>query len=516
MKTNLSKNALYMATMLLVTVLSCKKAVNVSEEQTELASGKNDSEVSAALDIPARTVPTSVIQHLAISDDYRVEARVSGTTTYRDVPVYKTDNYAVNIQGSERRPQTSASFANFSFTNGTSIDVRIIAIKTAISTHKIRPSAYNIASAKPSNWEITYTINTNRKISVEINGTANPLFIFGNPPEPAANTTPGTGGTVYNYGPGVHNIGMRKAIKSGDRINIRAGAIVQGTFQIQNGSTDVKFLGHGILTTGNQGFVEPDTEQFFNSTFSGTSAFYNHVKNTIWQGLTIVNAPTWVFSCVYANNGNTHLSNNNMFKDLKQIHWLQETDPIWFDGDYNTVTDCFLFANDDITTHGSNNCTLSNLVIWQGGNGGHLFMADNWSSSNTITYDGVHLIGQDNVMETILVKGSQPNNTTVSNVTLKNIFIEKRSAPSGYWKNRLFSITNTGSGRVSVSNFTLQNVRVTGNQNTATADGEGILAPKGTATGLKFIDLFYGGTKMWSLSQTKITKNANVTGEVFQ
>jgi hypothetical protein len=234
-----------------------------------------------------------------------------------------------------------------------------------------------------------------------------------------------------------------------------------------------------------------------------------------WQGLTIVNAATWVFSCVYENNGNAHLSNNNTFQDLKQIHWLQETDPIWFDGDFNTVSDCFLFANDDITTHGSNNCTLSNLVVWQGGNGGHLFMADNWSSSDGITYDGVELIGQDNVLETIFIKGSRPINTTISNITLKNINIERRSAPSSYWKNRLFNISNTGTGTVTVNNVTLQNIRIASAQHPGT-DSEGILAPKGEVRGLKFIDLYYGSTKVSSLSQARISKNANVIDEVFQ
>jgi hypothetical protein len=264
------------------------------------------------------------------------------------------------------------------------------------------------------------------------------------------------------------------------------------------------------------GFVESDTQQFYNSTFSGTSPFANGVNNVTWQGLTIVNAPTWVFSWMYGNTSTgAHMSSYNTMRDLKQIHWLQETDPIWFDGDNNTVSDIFLFANDDVTSHGSNNCTLTNMVIWQGGNGGHLLLLDNWSSSNTITYDGIHLIGQDNVMETVYLKGSQSKTTTVSNITLKNITIERRTAPSGYWKNRFFSIDAKGTGTFNVSNVRFDNVRILGAQNSG-VDGQGILNPKGTVSGLKFINFFINGTKMTTLTQSRITKNANVATPTFQ
>lgn len=512
MRMYIPKNAFYLATLLVASAFSCKKPITVSNEET--SSEKNAASVSAALDIPPKTIPTAAIKHLIISDDYTVEAKVTGTSTYLDVPVYKTDNYAV-ASGSDRRPQTSASFANFGFANGTSIDVRITTKKLPITTYKIKPASYNQASAKPNSWQVTYTITTNKKLAfINDNDPLNPLFLYGNPPEPAAETA--SGGTTYTYAPGtVTDIGFQKPIHSNDRINIRAGAIVQGTFLIDAGATNVKFIGQGILTSGNIVFNATTAQVCENSTFSGTGNYSSGVNYTTWDGLNIVNAAGWVFACMQGWTSITaHKSHHVTMKNLKQIHWNPQTDPIWFDGDNNTVSDCFLFANDDITTHGSNYCNLSKLVIWQGGNGGHLFMQDNWTSSTDITYDGVDLIGQDNVMETVLLKASQANNVNINNVTLKNINIEQRTAPSSYWKNKFFNMTNTGTGKYTVSNFTFSNVKLA-NQQTA-ADGEGILAPNGTISGLKFINLYFAGTKMWSLSQSHITKNANVATPTFQ
>lgn len=510
---NISKNVWYAAAMLLVST-SCKKV----EPVTATAEGsleKNSAEVSAALNIPAKTVPTAAIKHLIISPDYLVEARVTGTSTYYPVPVYKTDNYAEAI-GSDRRKQTAASFANFSFTNGTSIDIRITSYQKPITTYKIRPKSYNITSSKTSNnWYVNFTINTNRKVAfINDNDPLNPLFIYGNPPEPAAETA--SGGTTYTYGPGVHDIGYRKAIHSNDRINIRAGAIVQGTFLLDRGADNIKFLGHGILTSGNIAFQRASADEVKNCTFAGAGDFYSGVSNVTWQGLTIVNAAGWVFGCTIGWNGDTHLSHHNTIKDIKQVHWNAQTDPIWYDGDYNTVTDCFLFANDDITTHGSNFATLSKLVIWQGGNGGHLFMHDNYSSSNTIMHDGIDIIGQDKVANTILLQGKEANNVTIKNVTFKNINIEERNPAEGtFWRNRLIDMNNVGTGSYTVTNFTFDNFRVEGAPKEP-ADGEGVLAPKGAVTGLKFRNFYFGNTKMWSLGAANITKNANVAAPVFE
>jgi hypothetical protein len=516
MKMNISKKSLCLASLLVASIISCNKPeiaapkVNVTEsvsvtKETALAAG--------ALTIPPKTIPTADIRHLMISDDYRVEARVTGTSTYFEVPVYKTDNYAV-ASGSDRRPQTSASFANFSFPSGTSIDVRITTIKKPITTYRLKPKSYNIASTK-NTWQVMYTINTNRKIAfINDNDKLNPLFVYGNPPEPAAETS--SGGTTYTYNPGtVTDIGFQKAIHSNDRINIRAGAIVQGTFNIDAGATNVKFIGQGILTSGNVAFNATTSQVVENCTFAGTGNFSSGVSYVTWDGLNIVNAAGWVFGCMMGWTSNTgHKSHHNTMRDLKQVHWNPQTDAIWFDGDDNTVSDCFLFTNDDITTHGSYRCTLSDLVVWQGGNGGHLFMQDNWTSSDDIVYDGIDLIGQDNVMETILVKATQNNTVSINNVAFKNINVEERTGPSSYWKNRFFSMSNPGKGKFTVNNFTFSNVKIA-TQQTAT-NGEGILAPNGTATGLKFINFYFGDNKMTSLEQARITKNANVATPVFQ
>ena len=523
------KKVLCLATILVAGFTSCEKLEEEGAE-VEKVSSLAKSEVlssSGVLTVPPIITQTTInnfntanssnpLKHLTISNDYRVEVKLSTSTIYQEVQVFKTDNYAV-ASGSDRRPQTSASFANFSFTSGNTIDIRVTGIQP-LTGCVVRPKRLGINPVKINTYQYTFSINAHQKLSLDMNGNRlNPLFIFGSPPEPTLETSaPG----AINFAPGTITNVDHMIINSGARINIPAGAIVQGNFVLPKGTSNVKFLGHGIITSGNLNFSATGNIKWDNSTFAPDPGHraWNGVNNVSWEGLTIVNAAQWVFACTYGNEGTnneTHSSHHNTFRDLKQVHWNPETDPIWFDGDYNTVNDCFLFANDDVTSHGSNNCTLSNIVIWQGGNGGHLLMLDNYSSSNIITYDNIDVIGQDNVMETVLLKATQPLNKTFNNISIKNVYAEERTAPSSYWKNRFFSMyAPTNTGKYSVSNFVFDNIRLP-NQNPA-ADGEGILAPALSVTGLKFTNLYMGGTKMMSLSGAHISKNANVTGEVFQ
>lgn len=523
------KKVLCLATILVAGFTSCEKLEEEGAEVEKVSSLAKSGVLSSSgvLTVPPIITQTTInnfntanssnpLKHLTISNDYRVEVKLSTSTIYQEVQVFKTDNYAV-ASGSDRRPQTSASFANFSFTSGNTIDIRVTGIQP-LTGCVVRPKRLGINPVKINTYQYTFSINAHQKLSLDMNGNRlNPLFIFGSPPEPTLETSaPG----AINFAPGTITNVDHMIINSGARINIPAGAIVQGNFVLPKGTSNVKFLGHGIITSGNLNFSATGNIKWDNSTFAPDPGHraWNGVNNVSWEGLTIVNAAQWVFACTYGNEGTnneTHSSHHNTFRDLKQVHWNPETDPIWFDGDYNTVNDCFLFANDDVTSHGSNNCTLSNIVIWQGGNGGHLLMLDNYSSSNIITYDNIDLIGQDNVMETVLLKATQPLNKTFNNISIKNVYAEERTAPSSYWKNRFFSMyAPTNTGKYSVSNFVFDNIRLP-NQNPAT-DGEGILAPALSVTGLKFTNLYMGGTKMMSLSGAHISKNANVTGEVFQ
>jgi hypothetical protein len=540
MRTNNSGKILRATVLIAVLGLGCQKQVKLTTETNTLGTQLNvkSSLVSTYSGVTIPTGPTAyalsnakntnnaytgaAVVNLTLSDDYSVMVRAQGDASWHQVPVYKTINDCVAAPGkaSERRPESAASFCNFSFDQSTNItvDVMVKDLKNAsTSSAKIRPLDYNIVPNTTGNVT-QFSLTQNRKIDVELNGTAgrnNPLFIFANPPEPAHMAQ--TGGTYYPfYDQTVTDLGTTPLVlHSNDEVYIQAGAVVQGRFAIDPKATNVKFIGHGIITSGNTQHSGVIDNLFKNATFCSAGPYKTSgVLNSLWQGPTIVNSTAFVFGCMYGlNNDNSHISQTDVFKDIKEVSWQANTDAMWFDGDHNTVDDCFFFTNDDITTHGSLSCMLTNLVVWQGGNGGHLFMHFNESSSDNIMYDGVELIGVDNCNEIIKLWGDGTKTVrSVNNLTMNNIHVEVQAPASTQWANRLIKMYDTGG--YTASTWTLSNFTIN-SPNTAQADGEGQFIPMGTETivnGVQFKNLRYGSTQILSQSAAKMSSNSHVTG----
>src|SRR3989339_986740 len=155
------------------------------------------------------------VEHLSQSKLYSV--KVNGNPSF----VYYTDNYAP----AHRRKEKSASFTYFSFTEG--------AVVVEVTSHlpitrvRIRPSAYGVTPVVEGN-KITFTLAKPKKLSVEVNNRKNPLFILSDEPD-----IPNPGATYY-FGPGVHHVGVDFNIKSKEKVYIAGGAVVEGTFLIED------------------------------------------------------------------------------------------------------------------------------------------------------------------------------------------------------------------------------------------------------------------------------------------
>ncbi len=466
-----------------------------------LAFALNHYLTAQVLVVPPSPGSLATVEHLTQSDDFIVEVKKADDANYTTCFVYKTDNWASNMYGSERRPQKAASFTNVSFSGG-AIDVRITTNFTANSV-KIRPLNYNINPNKSGNL-ITFRLDSPKKLSIEVNDRNNPLFLFFDTPD-----VPNTGATHY-YGPGVHDVGMKKVIKSNESVYIAGGAVVEGTFMIAEGATNINFRGRGIISNGALPTLEAqggtsNATLFQNATISGATLYNSSCNNITFEGFIITNGAGWTFAL--ANYG--HSSHHNSWRNIKEVEWSGCTDGIWFDGDNNTIDDCFIFNNDDaVTTHGSNNCTIKNTTTW-GGNWGHLFYHDDYGSSSGITFENINSIGKDACKEMIWVMSRSGASNSVEDVTFRNVRIEEHIKRSSYNVAKLikFELKNNKVKNWQFENFTVDDKN----------DDEGDIY--GTATGavdgIKFCNLKMAGSFVNSLAEANMDKNAYATNITF-
>ncbi|MDA3866188.1 MAG: hypothetical protein PF489_05480, partial [Salinivirgaceae bacterium] len=405
--------------------------------------------------------------------------------------------------------QKAASFTNFSF-SGTSVDVRITTKFLAHSV-TVRPLNYDIVPTKDANV-FTFTLTKPKKISVEVNDRLNPLFILADAPD-----IPNTKATYY-YGPGVHKVGMHKQINSNESVYIAGGAVVEGTFLIPDKATNIEFRGRGIISNGSLPVAEkqwagktPNDSVAKYSTFTNSNTGkYRETSysNTNFEGFIIANGAGWTFGIASTD----HASHHNTWRNIKLVEWTACTDGIWFDGDNNLIDDCFIFNNDDhVTSHGSNNCVVSNTVIWGGCVGGHLFSHFGYySNSDNILYENINVIGIDGAREAITIMRPGKSSRIVQNITFRNIRIEAHPSYTGHMQGRFIAFD---AKNVSVKNWLFENITI----DDKNADEGNIF---GTATspvdGITFKNLKMGGKKIMSLKEANIKTNEFVKNVTFK
>lgn len=438
----------------------------------------------------------SAVEHLTQSNDYTVEVRRTGDTDYKTCFVYKTDNYWVDTYfGSVPKPQKSASFTSFAFSE-TSVDVKITYAGSANNV-TVRPSNFGINPVRNGNV-ITFTLTEPKKLSIEVNDRLNPLFLFAEAPD-----IPNTAATYY-YGPGVHNIGLLKTIKSNESVYIAAGAVVEGSFIIPYNTQNVSIKGRGILTMGE--WKHESTDIAWLGAHSAIRA--NGVSNLQMEGVIIANSCGWTIPIYNSDN----LTFNNQFRNVKLVSWNGNTDGFWVNGTNHVIDDCFIFNNDDIfMSHGATNCKISNIVAW-GGTWGRLYWLSNQKSTTGMLFENINLIGKDGGVGLIVAdgdKGTNPN-LVMNNITFRNLRIESHPKISSYNTNKFLLLT---SGYKGVTNWTFENVTI---DDKNPDEGDLLGTANSLINGVKFINLKIGGSKITSLQAGNMDKNDFATNITFE
>lgn len=450
---------------------------------------------TGTLVVPPNPGDLSTVEHLKQSDDYVVDVKRAGEDSYTTCFVYKSDNSFVNVyfgnsaaKPGSKRPQQSASFTNFSFAE-TAVDVRITS-KIPVASVKIRPLNFGVNFKQMGNV-ITFRLASPRKLSVEINDRNNPLFLFADAPD-----VPNTKATYY-YGPGVHNIGRNKLLNTNESVYIAGGAVVEGSFTLATGSSNVSIKGRGVLSMGEW----PHTSVAVDFLTVNSTIRSGGTSNMTLEGFIIAHSTGWTIAIDNKNN----LSHDNQYRNLKLVCWNGNSDGIWFDGDNNVVDDCFIFNNDDIvTTHGSNDCRISNIVAW-GGPWGRLFMHTDWHSSSNLTFENINLIGKDGGPEVILVEGHGGNVVTLDRFTFKNIRIESHPKTSEYNTNKFLRVgVKPDKYNVNLTNWLFDNI-ILDDKNPD--EGELYGTAQGPINGVTFRNLNMAGSPVKSLRDANMDAN---------
>jgi hypothetical protein len=431
-----------------------------------------------------------------------LEIRKTGDKKYKSCFVYKTDNYAGHMFGGERRPETAASFSNFSF-SGTAAEIRVIC-KFDVKTVSIRPLNFGIIPKINGNV-ITFTLSAPQKISVEVNDRLNPLLILSDSPD-----VPDIHATYY-YGPGVHRIGLKKNINSNETVYISAGAVVEGSFKLPDHPTNITFKGRGILTTGSFPHLTNNLDSLVKYSMFAGNGQYGPTSHLTFEGLTLVNGAAWTFTLANPKN------NANVWSDINIIGWNGNTDGIWFAGDNNLVENCFIFNNDDpLVTHGSTNCIIRNITIW-GGLWGRIFFHQAGGSSDNLLFENINVIGRASGDPIIRVIGTRGSSYT--NITFRNMRVEFQPWQDSTRTGRFFDF-RTGkvkevNGMVppQYSNWTFENITLDQFNDDG---GQFIGSSNGIIKGVTFKNFVIKNKLIKSLEEAKMTKNEFASDIIFK
>lgn len=241
------------------------------------------------------------------------------------------------------------------------------------------PSRFGIIPTVSGN-NITFTLTVPGQYSVEIgdSGYKNGLMIFANPVETnvpaitdpnflvldqatAANITsiPPQYTGVY-FKPGVHNVGVFNIPANIKSIYFAEGSWVYGTLKM-DGDPNVKIYGRGTLSSGKLNYRESHGIEAVNGS-DGISI----------EGITVADLKYF---------GIRLIGKNNVVKWTNVIGgWTYNCDGIAaYDG--STVSNCFIWANDDAIKVYRNNIHWNDCVVWQLNNGGIIQMS--WGNSTS-------------------------------------------------------------------------------------------------------------------------------------
>ncbi|HOW66086.1 MAG TPA: glycosyl hydrolase family 28 protein [Candidatus Paceibacterota bacterium] len=131
------------------------------------------------------------------------------------------------------------AFANFDMEGSTTVKIQS---KRSLRNTVVRPQYPDVQLKVEDDNNLTLTLGSPRKISIEPEGKKSPLLLFANPLEKNA-PNPETPGVIY-FKPGVHAAG-KISVGDNQTVYLAGGAIVKGAIDAQG--ANIRILGRGIL-----------------------------------------------------------------------------------------------------------------------------------------------------------------------------------------------------------------------------------------------------------------------------
>jgi len=285
-----------------------------------------------------------------LSNQYKVEVfngeSFSNIFTYMMYAPWKTNNCI------------TTSWAQFEFAD--TLRIRVTNLNDTVDYHSVIPRIKNIKTTKIATNQIEFFITEPGQYSVEFEQGVlikHPLLIFA---DAVSNHLPNTSSHVKRFKSGVHNIGEKFELKSGDTLIIEGGAYVKGQIYAEN-ANNITIMGAGILS--GQEFPARSANHMI------TMRNCDHVDIS---GITIIHAPRYMI----AVSGKHHHFNN-----IKMLGWWFSTDGISGGNDV-LIENCFFKVNDDAIKLYRSNTTVRNCVIWQMENGAPFQIGWNMSGVN--------------------------------------------------------------------------------------------------------------------------------------
>lgn len=354
--------------------LSCKEGENPILEEEDPAE-----EITDPINYPG--VPLSDIYEVTIttgSGKEKLAIFKNSCPEYklREMNMAENDQYPLGIFAGR-----SINWGSFSFSGTATVEVKVInQSKVPVSGDiRILPSRYEIASTKEGNT-IRFSLTKPGQFSIEIgeNGYKNGLILFADPAEtdiPSQssnqyrvltnasktdiNSIPASYSGIY-FKSGVHNIGVYRIPVNIKNIYFEKGAWVYGSL-IMDGNPNVKIFGRGFLSSGKLNYRESHCIEAINQS-----------DNIQIEGIVVADPRYFAVRLI---------GQNNTVKWTKVIGgWVYNCDGIAaYAG--SSVSNCFIWANDDAIKVYRDNITWSDCVVWQLNNGGIIQMA--WGGSNS-------------------------------------------------------------------------------------------------------------------------------------
>ncbi len=355
------------------------------------------------------------------SDIYEVTVR-QVETSYPAMVYKSQSNGRVNGGRNSAVHNNSISWTNFSFSGTVTVQVKLLDGQNKVSygTAKIFPSRRNITPVKINNTTLEFTISSPGQFSVEFSDTAyeHGLMVFADPMETraapsgadvkicngcsASDLNALSGKTAVFFKDAHHDIGIWEIPPAIKEIYIEGGAVVEGALHLKNtgtGNDNTLIHGRGILDGRKYYDADPDNKKH------GIESF-NNVSGTTVEGITVSQAGAFFVRL---------LGTNNTIDWVKTIGgWIFNNDG--FVGYQNTtITNCFVWANDDGIKLYRDNQAIENITAWHLTNGGVFQWCWNTVSAKNIRVKNVDIIrgqwpGDGRNQGVFNIRGSSANN----------------------------------------------------------------------------------------------------------